>query len=250
MKRFLIVFLLSALPGFARADACNTDCNNKCCRTIQITPFDRNSICDPACKASCEAAKGICRAGGHSLPSIPSLVNEVTKLLEQSCSSAFETITKAVVFSQPFYGAGSDYLINSSRDVLVQTRLFASQEFGGVTIRWCRLLQHTAGMTPDPNLICINDDLFKNNQPLETAITIAHEMTHIREYRRMATTDSFKCEYSKEYVRCGGRQDRCMPLEREAYDFEDGVACPTLTNLYYHGTVNAQAFCTNRASRR
>lgn len=97
----------------------------------------------------------------------------------------------------------------------------------------------TTGMTPDRNLICISDKWFHENNPVETAVTLAHEMIHVRQYASRGT-DSFKCEYSKAFVRCGGCQDDGNPLEHEAYEFERNVARPTLTALYNQIIGNAK----------
>src|SRR5467141_2154540 len=100
----LVIFLAVVFfSPFAKADSCNTDCNSQCCKEIRITPFDRNDVCDPACKVTCEANKKICQGTGVSLPSAPSVVNEVVKALQQSCASGFEVVTKYVILSQGFY---------------------------------------------------------------------------------------------------------------------------------------------------
>ena len=145
----LLVSAVLALTPFSLARA--QDCNARCCKEIRITPWDRNEVCDPACKLACEAAKST----GVPLPIPPSIVNEVVKALEQSCAAGFETVTKAFIATQGFYPAGSDFLLNQSHDVLIRTNLFTPADFNGLTIRWCSLKGKTTGMTPDRNLICI-----------------------------------------------------------------------------------------------
>lgn len=234
------IILTAAILAFASqayAFSCNEDCNHACCAF---------GVCEPVCKSSCEATKAVCNGSGGALPVLhPPGPGDIQNALQQSCASGFNLITKYVIFTQPFYGSGSDYILNTSRDILVQLNLFSPQEFGGVNIRWCKLSNGT-GMTPDSNIICLNDRLFINNQPLEAAITLAHEMIHVRQYRR-GGTDAFKCEYSQEYISCRGDQGRCMPLEREAYNFEDGTACPILAARMYGPSFNAQAWCAARA---
>jgi hypothetical protein len=84
-------------------------------------------------------------------------------------------------------------------------------------------------MTPDRDFICISDRLLNQNDLLTTAITLVHEMIHVGQYRQRGT-DNFKCEYSKQYVRCNYQDDR-NSLEHEAYEFQRNVATPTLTSL-------------------
>jgi hypothetical protein len=184
---FLVLIIFVSLP--ARADDCNRDCNSDCCNEVDTGLFGKKTICEPACKTTCEANKKVCLGTGISLPNAPNVVNEVSKALQRSCASGFEVVTKYVILSQGFYPAGSDYMLNAAKTALVQAQLVSADEFNGVTIRWCSL-KDANGMAPDRDFVCMSDALFNQAAHLQTAITLAHEMQHVRQYRQLGT-DNF-----------------------------------------------------------
>ncbi len=214
-KLLLVLAFLLCLYHPAYADACNKDCNKACCSKVLGKKF-----CEPVCKSSCESAKAVCKGtdGKVDLPNIPSPVVVVQQLLTQSCAAAFDSITKGVILTQGFNAAGSGSPINEARDLLIQAQLFDPREFNNVTIRWCRL-NNASGMAPDRNFICLSEG-FWGEDTATLATLLAHEMTHIRQYRSKGT-DVFKCLYSQEYVRCGGCQNMDNTYEADAYRFED-----------------------------
>jgi hypothetical protein len=214
-KLLLFSAFLLFLYHPALADACKRDCNKACCSKVL-----GKRICEPVCKSSCEATKATCQVTGGSvrLPGIPSPVVVVQQLLTQSCAAAFDSITKGVIFGQGFNAAGSNLPIEEARALLIQAQLFDPSEFNNVTIRWCRL-NNASGMAPDRNIICLSEG-FWGEDTTTLAILLAHEMTHIRQYRSKGT-DEFKCLYSQEYVRCGGCQNMDNTYEADAYRFED-----------------------------
>lgn len=224
-----VAFILVALflgSSQAYADKCNVDCNKKCCKTIKITPWDKNTICEPGCKSSCEAAKVLCRNTpkeirpdlngplGDLLP--PNILVEMERVMLAYCAAGFEVINKAVILSQGHYSQGSYMLIEQAKTLLITHGFFSQEEFANVSIRWARLT-HT-GQAPDRNVVLLDEDYLNNNDLYGTATTLGHEMIHIRQYRRMGT-DNFKCEYSKKILACKGCQNERHPLEKEAYDW-------------------------------
>lgn len=204
----LIVLLLALLgvspPAFAQ------DCNKKCCKW---------GVCEFLCKTDCEAKKALGRATGQNLSSVPGPPGpgDVEKALLQSCAAAFQLINNYVIISQGSYAAGSDALLLRARSVLIGTGLFQAHEFSNVQLRWAQIRGH--GQAPDRNVVFISDEYLRSQDLYSVASIMAHEMVHIRQYHRMKTTDDFKCKYSQEYVRTGGRQDNEHYLEREAYEF-------------------------------
>jgi hypothetical protein len=214
MRLLLAIFALVLLPTLA-IGACDTDCNKACCRAF--------GICEPTCKITCEASKKVCQGTGVDLGHLPNV-------LGQSCIAAFQVVTNALIINQGFYPAGSEYMVNEAKGVLIRTELFASNEFDGVQIRWCSLRGGTLGVAADAGVICLSEGLLSSVDHFGTAVVLAHEMTHIRQYRRMGT-DNFKCAYSQEYLRHGTSYGNT--LETEAYDFENNVARPALTNLWF-----------------
>jgi len=184
------------------------------------------------------------------------LIEDVLKSMEQPCAAAFGLATEAILGSQPAYPPGSDALLKASRDALIREGLFGAREFDGLTLRWCALGKSINGLAPDRDVVCVSDVWLRRADRLEAAISLAHEMIHVRQFRRLdGTGATFKCEYAKEFIRCGGRQEGCISFETEAYDFEDRVACPRLAAIYLkpgrrRRSFDAAAFCRKRASER
>src|SRR5262249_36861724 len=159
----------------------------------------------------CEASKTVCKGTGVDFGHLPNP-------LGRSCIAGFQIVTNALIVSQGFYPAGSEYMINASKDVLVKAGLFAPNEFDGIQIRWCSLRPPTVmGVAADAGVICLSDGLFNSANHFGTAVALAHEMTHIRQYRRDGT-DNFKCSYSQQWLQ--HQASYANSFEKEAYDFE------------------------------
>jgi hypothetical protein len=219
-KRYLstlagcVVASLLLVPH-ARAEI---DCNARCCKTVRITPFDKNTVCQPSCKASCEITKGVGidpEIADYLI--VPNLVAKVEKELQRSCASAFQIINGVVILHQNAYSAGSSALLEQAKQILIDLNLVNPVEFQNVSIKWAKLAG--VGQAPDRNIVLITQNFLTDNNLLNTTLTLLHEMVHIRQYRHM-TTDGFKCEYSRAFVGNGGNQDDRHFLEREAYAVE------------------------------
>lgn len=146
----------------------------------------------------------------------------VRKRFLDMCNSTFQALTNAVIARCSNWDGrleGQDRIRNAIA-TLTDAGLFKKDEFGGVQIRWCPL-SGAHGMAPDRGRIYLDIGSINDN-PANIAALLAHEMTHIRQYRRMGT-DEFKCEYSRKFVECQGCQDERHALEREAYGFENRV---------------------------
>lgn len=146
----------------------------------------------------------------------------VRKRFLDACNATYQSVTAVVIGRCSNWDGRLDdqHIIQSAKQRLIASGLFQAREFDGIQIRWCPL-QGAHGMAPDRGRIYL-DTSAKSDHPDNAAALLAHEMTHIRQYRRMGT-DQFKCEYSRKYVECGGCQNESHPLEREAYEFENGV---------------------------
>lgn len=180
----------------------------------------------------------------------------VRRSFTMACAGPFQALTNAVIArcSNRDGRLDDQHLIRQASDLLVRSGFFRAEEFNGVQIRWCPL--HGAhGMAPDRGRIYLDSGM-KHAHPIEIASLLAHEMTHVRQYRRLGT-DRFKCEYSRQLVECVGCQDRRHALEREAYAFEDQVyqrlaasvvqpRSPTQASL----PVSGQITIANRTSDR
>lgn len=220
----LLVSIGAFLAMVATASA--QDCNKKCCRF---------GICEPACKVDCEAKKKInpIIPGVSSIPGPPG-PGDVEKALQQSCAAAFQLINGYVVATQPAYPAGSERLLNQARDVLIASGVLSRGDFDNISIRWGQLKGH--GQAPDRNQVFIDQEFYHKQDLFSTAATLAHEMIHVRQYRRMGS-DNFKCEYSKEFVRTRGKQGNEHDLEREAYAFNVQTNPIILQYIRSHGLV-------------
>lgn len=225
----LSILALVFSSTFAIGD-CNTDCNKDCCRAF--------GICEPTCKISCDASKKLCQGTGVNLGHLPNP-------LGQSCIARFQTVTNALIISQGFYPAGSDYMINEAKGALIRSGLFAPNEFDGVQIRWCSLSGPTLGVAADAGVICLSDGLLNSAAHFGTAVILAHEMTHIRQYRRDGT-DNFKCAYSQQYLQHGASYGNSF--ETEAYDFENNTARPLLTNMWWQAQQRQQIGPSSQSS--
>jgi hypothetical protein len=93
-----------------------------------------------------------------------------------------------------------------------------------------RLILVAAGIAPDRNQIYINQSL-RDASDFEIAVILAHEMKHIDQYRGAASTDAFKCDYTRKFIDCGLCQDDKHPLERAAYEFEERARA--ILSIYY-----------------
>ena len=166
-----------------------------------------------------------------------------------ACAAPFQAVTGAVIARcSNWSGRMQDsHLIRQAADLLVSRGLMARDELSGVQVRWCQL-NGAHGMAPDRGRIYLDASL--KGDLFSTASTLAHELVHVRQYRRMGT-DTFKCKYSQAFVACSGCQDRRNPFEREAYDFQERVEAQLSGTVGGSGTllpsINPDFFVTNRS---
>jgi hypothetical protein len=210
------VGLLIGLSSTAETQftSCDTSCDDSCRISL---PFG-GSVVEPACKSSCEVHKAAACKVGTPVPNpIPPVPGPAV------CGQPFEQITGlAIARCSNWDGRLDDqFMIDRSVQMLIQAGIIPANEFAGVQLRWCPL-SNANGLAPQRNRVYLDINQ-KNVPPASLAALIAHEMTHIRQYRRMGYSD-FACTYSRQFLGCQGCQDRGLPLEREAYDFEDQVA--------------------------
>jgi hypothetical protein len=85
-------------------------------------------------------------------------------------------------------------------------------EFEGVALAFCPL-PGAVGMAPAPDAIFLDPALL--DRPREIAAILAHELEHIRQFRRMQE-GAFECSYARHFIACDGCQDEGHPLEAEA----------------------------------
>lgn len=147
------------------------------------------------------------------------------------CESAYQAVTQPLIAYCSNYGDrlhdGQNIL--NAVSALEQTGLFRSEEFNGVDIRVCPIGTGAEGIAPDSGRIYVQPE-DASGDPVSLGSLLAHEMTHIRQYRNLGP-DRFKCAYSQAYVGCGFCQDDSNSFEREAYDF-GSKAFNVLSNYY------------------
>jgi hypothetical protein len=208
------ILLFALLATLVQAESCDTDCHKQC--RIKTT-FPPVNFIEPTCHAKCEIAKKAACVTRSTIPNIPLTPREQ---VEQYGTQACAAITGAVIAQCSNWDGRTDdqHLIQQAAASLVSAGVILPHDLNGVQVRWCPL-QGAHGMAPDRGRIYLDVSLKGN--AFATASTLAHEVAHIRQYRAPAGTDRFKCEYSRQYLGCGGCQDRRNRFEREAYEFED-----------------------------
>jgi len=213
-----LLLLLFISSTSMKAEDCNTSCDNQC-RIFA-------GVVEPVCKAKCEAVKALaCNVLRTTILTIPTspveIGGRIGTLTTQACAIPFQAITGAVIAQCSNWDGRltNQDLINAAMSRLLAVGAMSPGELSGVQVRWCPL-SRGSGTTPDWGRVYLDPSLQSN--PIATASVLAHELTHIRQYRRMGT-DQFKCSYSQDYTNCGGCQDRGNSLEREAYEYQDQV---------------------------
>lgn len=221
--RALLLALAALIAGTpAPAEDCNTNCHDQCRVKTDFPPIE---FIEPTCHAKCEVAKKAACALNTSIPNIPVTPREqVESGAIAACVGPYQALTGAVIATCSNWDGrlNDQHLIESAKQVLIGAGVNAPQDFNGIEIRWCPLNAGTHGMAPDRGRIYLDDDL-KSMAPRVRALTLAHEMMHVSQYRHDGT-DRFKCNYSRAYLECGGCQDRRNYYERVAYDHEGFVA--------------------------
>lgn len=138
------------------------------------------------------------------------------------CADAFDLIAMTVIIRCANHTAppAARTRIVDARERLQATGLATPAEFDTLEIAFCPLMQGT-GMVPGPDRLYLDDGL----QGLSIdglAEIIAHELEHVRQFRERGER-GFKCDYVRDMMACGGCQDRRHPMEREAYERQDGA---------------------------
>jgi hypothetical protein len=244
MRYFLGLAALAMLCSVASAEDCNTSCGDQC--RVKIPPPKTCvlgqciqvgggvSYIDPNCNSKCETFKKAACIIGRPLPTIPLTPREVVeKIGTTTCTLPFHVTTQAISstcgFSRRPTGAEVS-LIEQAKSILITGGFFGPDEFNGVSVYWCDLPLETAGIVPDRDLVYLHSSL-RTLSPAFLAPLLAHEMTHVRQYRKLGS-DMFKCDYVRQYAECltnnVGQGVNCQDrnhhsMEHEAYEFQDYV---------------------------
>jgi hypothetical protein len=114
-------------------------------------------------------------------------------------------------------GWSSPGLTSPAVDRLVDAGLFGRGDFSGVRIRFCGTAR-ARGFTPDGRNIFLSSSVAKKGQ-VQIAALIAHEMVHIKQYRRMGDSET-RCAYARASLKCNHCSNASHPMERPAYAME------------------------------
>jgi hypothetical protein len=120
------------------------------------------------------------------------------------------------------WGASSDHGHSSLLiSLLVRTGVFRASEFDGVRILWCPLGGRTSGTAVNAGLVYL-DSSTRSLRAAQAAALLAHEMVHVRQYRRFGS-DGFLSAYRHGRVRCRCCMGAGHWMEREAFAVEARV---------------------------
>jgi hypothetical protein len=251
-KGILIILLLAAsVPHELRSEDCNTSCGDQCRVNVDppkiCSPFGGcvqigggASFIEPNCNVKCEAFKHSSCATNIPLPTVPLTPVEIGHQLGiGACTVPFQVVTQAVSAQCGFSGvptATERARIAEAKQVLITRGYFSAADFEGVSIYWCSLT-HAGGIVPDRDLVYLHSSA-KNSDLRRIASLLAHEMTHVKQYR-VKGTDNFKCDYVRQMSEClaanVGQGVDCQDrnhhsMERDAYALQDTVEAG-LSNL-------------------
>lgn len=136
------------------------------------------------------------------------------------CEDAFDLIAMTVMLRCAAWTAppAAETRLAAVRSRLLAAGLAQRQEFEGLRIAFCPLLQGT-GMLPDPAHLYLDDGLLGMSTD-GLAEILAHELQHRMQFASFGSR-GFKCGYVRAMSACGGCQDRRHPLEAEAYARQD-----------------------------
>jgi len=188
---------------------------------------------DVQCNIKCEAFKKASCVIGRPLPTVPLTPREIVATVgSTTCTVPFQVFTQAISTQCGFSAVPTSaevQQIDEAKQFLIRQGYFAANEFNGVPIYWCALT-NAGGVVPDRDLVYLNTSA-KGSGVKRLASLLAHEMTHVRQYR-INGTDKFKCDYVRQYSECSlanvGRGVDCQDrnhnsMEHEAYAMEDTV---------------------------
>jgi hypothetical protein len=152
----------------------------------------------------------------------------VRQLFVGACESVYQVYTNTVIAGCSNYGGRMEGAesIRRSEQLLIQLGFYKPNQFTNVEIRMCPLHGMASGITPDRDKVYLDSGLLDGDIG-NLVLTLGHEMVHVGQYIKMGT-DSFKCEYSQQYLQHG--TGRGNSLEGEAYATQDAIYARLQTN--------------------
>lgn len=173
----------------------------------------------PACAIDCDGCvrgcpwyDGICNAQKVACQSTTGPFRAFTSVAELLCRLFPLTVEDIA-------------LVDEAKEILATAKFFMREELDAVDYYFCPLLDITnaGGFAPSERTAIFNVD-FRALSRLSLASLMAHEVKHVRQYRRMGFT-GFACKYTAELLAGNGFGPR-NEVEAEAYAFQDTVdAC-------------------------
>ena len=108
-----------------------------------------------------------------------------------------------------------------AKKYLVRNNYFTNNDFNGLTIKWCSLVDWgAAGMVTSPSTIILGRE-FRHKKAEYLIPLLGHEMVHIKQIKRMGF-NRWSCEYGNQILK-GNKWSKRNYLEKEAYNYEDGI---------------------------
>ena len=191
----LLIAIAAWGPALAQ-NACTVNCGDKCTRK---DPLFGTQYRDPLCYNACLGEKALCPyTGGATLPD-PGKV--VENLLLNACGLP-HAVTLHYISSVCSFAALDpleSQKIELAKQELIAAGLVRAEEFNDVSVSFCSEI-HGNGVVPDRDRVFLHSST-KTASPRYLAGLLAHEMEHVRQYRRTGT-DKFKCDYTGQVGSC------------------------------------------------
>lgn len=240
MTKSLVLALALLIPLSLNAEDCNTSCGDQC--RVKIEP---PRICspwggcvqigggaefiEPQCNAKCEAFKKASCILGTPLPTVPLTPRETVQTVGGAVCTLPQQVTLQFISSRCNFisknqAASDDALVGEAKALLLNAGVLAKSDFAGVNVSFCEVVAGGGGVAPDRDLVFLHTEWRKKAREsqakmIEFASLLAHEMTHVKQYRDWGT-DKFKCDYARQMAECGLCQDERNSIERSAYEFQ------------------------------
>ena len=206
----VIIVLFHSPSSISLDQTCSTNCQDYC-----RVNFPGGSFVDIGCVPRCEIGR---IADCNRIPLPPAERPPDPRAL---CGEPMRQAMLGVAAAcSNWSGRLEDQnILLNAKNALVSRGFLAESDFSGIEMRWCPSF-NGEGIAPDAGRVYLHTSL-KQVHPISLTATVAHELYHIQQYRRLGG-DEFRCQYLAQMTACAC-QDHRHPLERDAYAFGDRV---------------------------
>eukprot|EP00579_Thalassiosira_antarctica_P011692 CAMPEP_0201910780 /NCGR_PEP_ID=MMETSP0903-20130614/2022_1 /ASSEMBLY_ACC=CAM_ASM_000552 /TAXON_ID=420261 /ORGANISM="Thalassiosira antarctica, Strain CCMP982" /LENGTH=769 /DNA_ID=CAMNT_0048445455 /DNA_START=278 /DNA_END=2587 /DNA_ORIENTATION=- len=168
------------------------------------------------------------------------LADLVSCKIEAAVVKAFKDTVETICSDDPSRMDARD-LLNDAKRILIETELFSSDELDPVNIHFCSDLGEwnaADGMAPSKEKVLL-DTSFIQAELYPLTRLLAHEFFHIRQYHRWGS-EGFDCRYAGE-LKSGNGFGRDNYIEKEAYEFTEGIAENVIADWIWTNTVTSSS---------